>query len=431
MKKILGFISLILIALLTACTVDSLDDIVEAGNGMQQSIETEGEVPVLLSIGSVAGTTELTRSPLETVDGTFTTPTGVSASENKYLGLFALAQSNLSTIIPAGSVTTDNIMWDGSVNFARLLWNQPTKATVTNQWNGTTVDNYTTLELMDPSSLNTTPVPTSCTYPNNNWYNYYFYTYYPYKDDTDIHVSSNNVVTVDYELDGSQDIITGYAMPPSAQANNGFCSKYFSNIKNGGALPFDKMPQLSLTHHLAQLRFWVKADGHPSKTFMLQDLQMVDVPVNWTLTIADKSSVSLTGKMSLKDVTTASIPIKTMTTNPDGSVASASADARFIVTNSTTWQALDNDADVMVGYVMIPTTAMIAAANAGSLNPGFNLKPKLRLQCKYGDDIVYADAPLEIKSPAGGFVAGKVYNIILTIHIPGTLGPAAQQDPTI
>ena len=72
MKKLLGFASLTLIALLTACA-DNLDEIAEAGKGDVLS----DRVPVELSISPSSNTTDMTRSPLATTtNGNFETPRG-------------------------------------------------------------------------------------------------------------------------------------------------------------------------------------------------------------------------------------------------------------------------------------------------------------------------------------------------------------------
>ena len=418
MKKLLGFVGLILIALLTACTADNIDDIVRAGgDAVPQYVESGDGVPVVLSVGSVAGSTELTRSPLAQAGTNFSTPTGALASDYKYMGLFALAQTNLPAGGQAGPVATANILWDGSVKYARWLWNHPTKATITNQWNGNTVADYTALELMDPSTLNTTPKTAPYSYPNNNWYNYYFYAYYPRVADEHVSVSEN-VVTASYELDGSQDIVTGNAKPAVADEDKGFCGNYFSDIKRKeGYLPFNKQPQLTLKHHLAQLRFFICSENDPEGTFQVKGITLLDMPKEWALTIADKSNPGNTGTLTSLSATTTSIPIRTMAVDGSNNMTAASDIPVF---DGNSYKNLTTTPTI-AGYAMVPTTAMINDANT-HLNRGFNTTYTVELVIKSGDD----EIPLErtITTPIGGFVYGKVYNIIIKINQASIVAPA-------
>ncbi len=411
MKKLLGFASLTLILLLTACTADSLDEIVEAGTPSgQQFGEGSGGVPVTLSIGSVVGSTELTRSPMESVGSNFQTPTGASASDYKYMGVFALAQSNLFAVpLPLGSVATGNIKWDGTVSQTRLLWNHPTMASIANEWNGTSVADYTKLQLMDPTTLETTPTEKPYSYPNNNWYNYYFYTYYPRVADNAIEVSADNVVTANYSLDGSQDIITGYAMPPVAQANNGFCGNYFSDIKRAeGSLPFNKQPQLQLTHHLAQLRFFVCSEADPAGTFQVKGITLLNIPTDWSLVIADKSDIHHTGLLISNSGVSDLVPVRTMMVDVNNNMTSAT-DA--VVYDGTSYTNLTTE-PAIAGYAMVPSTTMLIKAN-NEKNRTFNTTYKVRLVVKSGD--VVNTLERDITTPEGGFLSGKVYNVIIRI----------------
>lgn len=401
MKKLLAFLGLTIIAMLTACTNDNLDAIAEAGdNAMGVG---KGEVPVLLSIGAGAQT----RSPLESVGSNFATPTGASPEDYKYMGIFALAQTNTPAGGQSGPVATENIKWDGSVSYARLLWNHPTMTTITDQWNGATVAApYTAMTLMDPATLATSPAKGSYKYPTNNWYNYYFYAYYPRVENI---TEENNVVTANFELDGSQDIITGYATPPALQLNNGYCTKYFSELNRAnGEFQFGTQPQLQLTHHLAQLRFFVCSEDDPDGTFQVKGITLLDMPKEWALTIADKSNVNNTGTLTSLSATTTTMPVRTMEVDGSNNVTSTS-DVPFF--DGNTYKNLTTT-PAIAGYAMVPTTAMITDANT-LLNREFSTTCTVQLIIKSGD----VEFPLTrtITTPTGGFVSGKVYNVIIKI----------------
>ena len=401
MKKLLAFLGLTIIAMLTACSNDNLDAIVEAGDNAM-GVGKDSEVPVLLSIGAGAQT----RSPLESQGSNFATPTGASPEDYKYMGIFALAQTNTPAGGQSGPVATENIKWDGSVSYARLLWNHPTMTTITDQWNGAPVASYTAMTLMDPTTLATSPTAGSYKYPSNSWYNYYFYAYYPRVEDIS---EENNVVTANFELDGSQDIITGYATPSAQQLNNGYCAKYFSELNRAnGEFQFGTQPQLQLTHHLAQLRFWVRSENDPDDTFQVKDITLLNIPRDWALTIADKSDLANTGKLTSRSTTTTSIPLRTIAVDGNNIQTSASDAVVYDgvdVTNLTTDPQL-------VGYAMVPTTAMITDANT---NQGREFSTQYQVRIVL-DSKGVEHTITQVVTSTPQFDPAKVYNIIIKIN---------------
>lgn len=406
MKKLLGFASLLLIALLTACNADNLDEIVEAGKGVQ--VSDDSAVPVQLCVGPSSTTTSVTRAPLDTEDGNFTTPDG------QYLGVFALAQTNTPAGGQAGPVATDAIMWDGTVQYARLMWNVPTKAMKTD-----TNPQTTLLQFLDKSTLNNeTPSASIYSYPRNNWYNYHFYSYYPRVDDANVSVS-NNVVTADYTLDGSQDIITGVATPPQAKINDGFCRQYFEDNPSSGT------PQLQLNkHHLAQFRFFVCSKGYVSDetVFQVKDITLKNVPTDWTLTIADKANKNNTGTLTSRSAAKADFPVRAMTVNAQNKMLTASDDVVYVGGHATDLSTTKQ----CVGYAMIPPSAVVYKANH-TLNRDFSLSYDISITIQLDDEKVTLDRT--INEPVGGFIANKVYNIIVTIDQAAISGGTVQDDP--
>ncbi len=334
----------------------------------------------------------MTRAPLATTNGNFETPQGVSPSDYEFMGVFALAQTNTPAGGKSGPVATGDIKWNGTVAHARPLWNQPMMATI--------VNNSTSLQFIDKASLNSTPSPTTCYYPVSSWYNYYFYTYYPRVDDSKVYVSNNNVVTADYSLNGSQDIITGFSKPAT---DEGYCGKYFRDNSQADH------PQMELTHHLAQLRFYICSKSKPQGTFQVKDIKLLEVPSEWRLTIADKSSPNNTGKLVSRNTTKTDIPVRMMSVDiSDNTMTSASDDVVY-----------ENDyADDLTkvkkcaGYAMVPTTEMITTANS-TLNRGFRDSLQVQIVINSNDTI---KTYLRSLKANGGFVAGKVYNVVLTIN---------------
>ncbi len=385
MKKLLGFASLLFIALLTACNADNLDEIAEAGGAVVPS--AADRVPVLLSISPASSSaTEVTRAPLlnEDVNGNFKTP------EGQYLGVFALAQTNAPAGGKTGPVNTDAIQWDRTVNICPL-WNQPMKATYAN--------NSTTLQFIDKATLNSTPTAMSCYYPTSSWYNYYFYTYYPRVDDNKISVS-NNVVKADYTLNGSQDIITAVAMPAS-NPNSGYCAKYFRDDSEA------PKPQLALKHQLAQLRFYVCSDKKPRGTFLVEKITLLDVPTDWSLTIADKSNTENTGKLTSRSAAKSDLPVRVMTINDLNVITEVSDDEVYVENHVDTLRK----AKKCVGYAMVPTTEMITTANS-TMNRYFDDSLRVEIVTSSNDTIKTDTCTFKAN---GGFLNGKVYNVILTI----------------
>ena len=387
MKKLLGYVSLTLIVLLTACA-DNLDEIAEAGKGDVLS----DRVPVELSISPSSNTTDMTRSPLATTtNGNFETPRGASPSDYVYMGVFALAQTNTPAGGNTSAVATGDIQWEES--YARALWNQPTMATI--------VGESTTLQFVDPSTLNTTPKVVSRYYPLNSWYNYYFYSYYPRVDDSNVHVSNNNVVTADYTLNGSQDIITGVAKP-ATDVNNGYCGKYFRNNSQAS------LPQLTQEHHLAQLRFFVRSKMPAVGTFQMKEITMLDVPTEWALTIADKSNDNNRGTLISRSATKANIPVREITVDASNNMTSASDDPVY---DGTAYTALTTTPRI-AGYAMVPTTAMIETANS-TLNRNFSTDYIVQLTIRSNNEV--SELTRTISTPNGGFLPGKVYNVIINV----------------
>lgn len=431
MKKYLFILSLTSIALLTACSSDgyvgSDDELTQEQQAQIIKAGMDSDVPISLSAGHAPGgngISSVTRAPIESdANGKFRTP-------DDYMGVFLLAQQPQTTVASPGPVATDAIIWNTSTYSARM-WNHPAKAEYATQWGGDDIDNgYTYVNFYDPATISGTPATKVYYYPYGNWYNYYFYTYYPRVADGSISVA-DNVVKASYTLNGSQDIIAGTATPPQADLAKGFCAKYFRDIKEAASVdvvPYENLPNMGLEHKLAQLRFFVKKDRTSASELTLKNLVLVDIPTEWDLVVADKSSTAKTGAMVSRSTTVTSyaspMTIKNMTIDGSGNATASDNNPRFDPADDNKYLNLTTDAE-FVGYAMVPTSEMISTANSEQ-NRGF-ISPRFEVRCSYdGEEIPEYNTPISISLPASGsFKAGKVYNITLTIPVPTSVDARA------
>ncbi len=454
-------------AMFTACS--SGDDIATVPELTQAEIDAavaeanqNSEVQIRLGMGSQSSTstTEETRAPLESQSGNlFETPTG------KYLGIYCLAQKNqtATTPLPVGSVATDQIDWsDGAEKklFHLMALNQKAQVKIIHPVENTD-PNY-------PTTIGNVPINADVSdvqfvdgnatkiyyYPYGNWYNYHFYGYYP-RQETGITEDAKKI-TVNYTINGSQDIIYANARPTVGNANEGFNAKYLRNLQTNGVNELPHLPKLEMKHRLAQLRFYVKCssgtyntggygEGVGDKLFQIQNLILTDVPTNWTLTVADRENPTTEYDSSTKEpngnegkltptsetLTLDSIRVKHMSLDNSGNVATSSDADTFSIASPATTRinipyATGNNKGKLVGYAMIPTTTMMTGLTVGEREDG--TVPYLVFTLFYGatktdngDDgkgTIYKSEEMVVEKPSGGFVAGKIYNVVLNIPPP-------------
>ena len=526
MKKYLFFLSVTGMMLFTACS--SENEIAQERELTQEEKDAaiiaeatmNSDVQIRFGVGSPSGS--VTRGPLDSDVNTklFHTPAG------SYLGIYCLAQKPQVQTVTPGPVAEEAIDWtnDDPDDVHHLLErNHPAK--VVELAAGQKIGNvYLTepasdVQLIDPTTLGNGDTEKYYYYPYGNWYNYYFYAYYPRLTGAAVNEVARKI-TVDYTLDGTQDIVYAKAMPdvehPEAEVNNeGFNAKYLRSKQNPtGANSLEDLPKLELTHKLAQVRFYVQckspnyvaynystAIGNSApykKLFKLKTLKLTDVPTDWQLTIADRTTPANEGKLVYNGTTTAG----KATTVADISVKALADDSDPLATavdipftgkeltywtvatgegNTYVWQETDEatyleavangtehddyeilatnvglsnsflvagnvgkiyrvffDADndgvaddasapMLVGYAMIPTTAMygdMVIDNRGenSSHPFISFTLEVG-QSKDGEGnpiaaTEWTSAAQHITIPAAGLEAGKVYNVILDIPVP-------------
>ena len=525
MKKYLFILSLAG-GMLTACS--SGDDIAAAPEMTQEEKDAAiiaeataaSDVQIRLGFGSQSNNTSVMRSPVESdANGLFETPSG------KYLGIYCLAQQPQIATASPGPVEISGIDWsanDANSLFYLMEKNQPAQVKILNA--GQKIGNVVLAEkasdvqfLLTSSLSDPTPTVKYYYYPYGNWYNYHFYGYYP-RQESGI-TETPNKVTVNYTLDGTQDLIYAKATPPTADVDKGFNAKYIREKQDPqtGTNNLEDLPHLALNHKLAQLRFYVQCktvnyiaynygeaigtSAPYKKLFTLKSLELTKVPVKWQLTVADRETTAnegtLThmgtitgGKVDETDGSLADIPVKGMTITAgvaDGTDVDAlgtpvnipytgSELSYWKVVESTTnpgtyiWEAVDKDAydaaaereamtkntalnpaflvvanldkvyrvwddvngndtpdevahePLLVGYAMIPTTAMYGSMTIDNRGTNSN-KPYITFTLNAGQtngaagtDWTAESQPISI--PTDGFEAGKVYNVILNIPVP-------------
>lgn len=363
MKKYLFILSLAG-GMLTACS--SGDDIAAVPEMTQAEKDAAiiaeataaSDVQIRLGFGSQSSnSTSITRSPVESDNhNLFETPAG------EFLGIYCLAQKPQIATASPGPVAEGSIDWataDASSLFYLMERNQPAQVKILHS--GSKIGNVmltgdaSDVQFLLPSTLaDPTPTVKYYYYPYGNWYNYYFYGYYPRQTGNAVAETAKKI-TVDYTLTGKEDVIYAKAVPtttsdedddPStpetSDVNRGFNAKYIRSKQNAltGTNDLNDLPQLALTHKLAQLRFYVQcktvnyiaygygeaigASAPYKKLFKLKNLELTKVPVKWQLTVADRQTPAnegtlahigtiTGGKVNETDGSLADIPVKEMT----------------------------------------------------------------------------------------------------------------------
>ena len=150
-------------------------------------------------------------------------------------------------------------------------------------------------------------------YPITSWYAYDFYAYYPYrKTHTIIRNVENRDTTyqlgVDYQIDGTQDIIWGRSEIKSDPF--AYSAKYFRNIS-------DPTVHMKLEHSLTQFQFYVlpqekNGSFEAIKKLAVKKVSMHEVATNLRLIVADnnKNGNNRTGHIQPIDNTRGDLELK-------------------------------------------------------------------------------------------------------------------------
>lgn len=468
MKKYLFFLSAVSIAMFTACS--SEEDLADAPKTMTQEeynaivaeATSPSDVQIRLGMGSQASS--VTRAPLESdADGFFTTPTSSDPGGAQYLGIYCLAQQNQTTsgTLPVGSVATGSISWvtpvsdDARETAKFFLMKNNQAARVVKLAAGDKIGDVTLTGPACEVQFMNDDLSSAKTYyyPYGNWYNYHFYGYYP-RQTTGITEAADKI-TVNYTINGTQDIIHGTAKPvDAADLTTGFNAKYIRRLQSENHYDLDHLPAMAMEHKLTQVRFWVKTTssnydtygygtGSGQKKFQITSLKLTQVPTNWTLTVADKSATGNTEGQLLpqSNIGLGDITPKYMELLGDGKTSDA--------TQTSNAEGLPTAKDIeqttkLIGYAMIPTTEMMG-------NSAITIPERTDKTVPYFDfTISYTDASnnpstfefknqkIDMPRAAGNdgilgtsddviqdFEPGKVYNVIIDIPVPEEIDMSA------
>ena len=110
-------------------------------------------------------------------------------------------------------------------------------------------------------------------YPEEKKYGYSFYAYYPYKSNYSISSNATQCV-VSYVIDGTQDIIWGYAQ---SKANGAYNADY------ARLHPSDK-PKFAFNHSLAKIQFHIIGDKKSSQSD-IQRLRLTELKIEVPQTV--------------------------------------------------------------------------------------------------------------------------------------------------
>jgi len=186
------------------------------------------------------------------------------------LGIFCLATSRLSA-----KASIPNIDWTVSDNNV-CMDNVSAIAKVRNFGQG----NVTSIEWENHYY-----------YPMGGWYKYSFYGYSPHVTSPEI---ASDKVTVDYVLDGTQDVIWG------STGDTEYYATYFT-------AHLGETPSLRMQHLLTGLRFRAIAGDDKegvtvdSRGIRVTCIEIANVPVHQTLTLADRTNPENIGTLVAKE----------------------------------------------------------------------------------------------------------------------------------
>ena len=386
-------------------------------------IEAGQDSDVPITLGTVASSRAMTRTPIEPEIGTtlFTTPA------NQYLGVFCLAQG-----VQAGAPDIDaipdtdaDVKWNGTCQHANWMENIPAKVLKHNASSDSPIDggysvDYSYVQFMK-DDLSGTKV---YYYPFGNWYYYDFFAYYPRQASVSTIAKSSSV---DFTITGKEDIIwahaaggTSVADPVTTNVVKSYSAKYMRLNKEAGEDEIDIVPGLQFNHLLTQFVFSVKPHNTDAaqlfaKGFALTGMSLQNVYHKLRLIVASKAEETgnVAGTLSIFD-TSASTGLA------DIQVSDPTDDSDPFDGGSTTIpvaNAADDTTVKTVGYALVPSSALIADKAHNTYMVSISLSQNT------GDPV--PDTVIPLTPPTGGFLAGHKYNITLEIYSPTNIQATA------
>lgn len=274
MKILYAPLTLVWAILMVSCSSD--DDLIERITPAQWSREvTDSDVKIQLSTGS-----KTTKASITSDDNGLFNANGMS--------VFCLA----TDYINPSTITID---WNkGSDGFKYSVW-------VNNVQINAEIDKNnekTNLTWDDDNSR---------WYPSGSWHKYAFYGYYPRVADENISYSSTKI-TATIPLDGTQDVIYGEASSTDPKA---YSSEYFEQNELK-----PEIPTMSFKHKFMRLKFQIAGNNGNNGTadalnFGVKKIEVVNVPSEVNLVIADRENSSNNGAISFTPDMNNSYELKT------------------------------------------------------------------------------------------------------------------------
>lgn len=359
MKKSLFIIPAMTAALLASCSSEG--DLTQNTLSPSEVAKTIGnsDVEIKLSSGSKG-----TRSSIE------------SDEEGNFyaynVGIFCLAKGNMN-INPQELP----IVWNPSSDEGRYsVWMNNVAADV----------NYNNVNWQDGQTRY---------YPTGNWHAYSFYGYYPRVEDYNI--SYNNYwngtggqVTANLTIDGTQDVIWGKG---ETDDTNGFSSYYFRQLDHA-----TEVPSIDFSHKLMRLTFSTKAgaDAYGStesaKTMGVKKIEVLNVPTQLTLVIADSE-----------------------TPENEGTISSMWSEQDLVLESSDHCGGLDSTVWVQDDETTLGQGILIPVPQSNS-----TYYIRVTLENKNGE-LFASEYPMELRNNGTQFEAGKSYKVSMTINGPKTI----------
>lgn len=247
-------------------------------------------------------------------------------------------------------------------------------------------------------------------YPITQVYAYDFYGYYPYKADNQlVYAANNKKVSVQYEIDGTQDLLWGRA---TSTETDGYSARYFRQSSGRNT---DK-PNIALQHLLTRLTFSVLPgasytggnDYEVAQDMVVEKVQILGAKNHLEVTIADWSDItpSTTDDLASRiSPVSADDPVSTEDfTLCDALGATATLDLATIdCTGTPTAKRLGES------IMLYPEAQYMIHIELTMKNPN-----------KWGafDQTFVTEVPLYLLPAGTAFEAGKSYNVTITVHGP-------------
>lgn len=371
MKNIFAYIGFASLALLSSCSSDIEEDLYV--NPATVKVESS-DVEIRLSTGTVS-----TRASIESDEA------GLFEAED--IGVFCLARRSL----PINNKELQ-IKWDRSdPNDHWSIWMDNVKANAQINADETATD----LVWAEENKV--------YWYPTGNWHSYSFYAYHPYQETVEI---EDELVKANFELDGTQDVIWGYAK--NLDNKYAYSAKYFrDNTEN-------EHPNIAFGHKFMRFTFSIEAGkdatGQTSESALqmgIKSLELLNVPSSATLCIADRK----------KDAATDGY------TSPEGTITADWENnlINYVLMDPEDQPLAELDAENGTGYW---ASAEETTLGQGFLVPVPDVQPhqfqiRAVLQNKAGQVFDKTEYPMDIVlTGASVYKAGRSYNVKIIVNGP-------------